>query len=606
MKRVLVVDESRAVRETIALILGRDFVVTQRSPAPDENPFHPAEEIHLLILGISPQMTRDPASLTRAASELLFPVLFLVDSRSWVELRNESGKVDFLAKPFYPYQLRESVERLLFKTRSTAQSSREPIERASAGATRYLDYPYVPRATSVLARRFARTPFSIMILSEAGCGQERMARALHDLSETAGSFIAVYPPNVTAEYLAERTAQLPLRPGQRFTLFLSGVEALKPAEQASLLAFLEEEEERGRQFRFLSSSSVSLLERVHRGEFLSPLYYRLATLTLRVPPLRDRIEDLPALAGSIAQECAARLGLGTVSFSETALDRLRNYLWFGNLAELEAVIARTLAVHRNSTIDAPDLILGGEEIVPPAEEQDGVAAEPAPLRAPAKVDSDSPVMRLLIGELAHELKNPMVAIKTFAQLLEERFDDPAFREQFRETVAADIDRMDELLEALLDFSNFNHPHPQWTSIQELLQRVLDELSKECAKRALEIRRGAGEEPGSRVFADEDQIRFALKSTLRAVLDQAKPGTEVRVDTGPGGDISVFYFREAGPARPLDYYFDLDSARQENEALPLRMLLARILLEKNGGGLEMRHRGGGKMQVRIEIPAASRG
>lgn len=622
MKRILVVDESKAVRETLALILGRDFNVAQRSLLSKDSLSYPDEEIDLLIFGVSPRLADESSTFLKIVSQLPFPILFLFDSKPLANLWEGLGNTDCLTKPFSPFELKERVGRLL--ARSHLPSEPPPLPSFEKNqSTRYLEFPYLPAATSALAKRFALTSLPILIFGELGCGQERVARGIYSINGKAGPWISVYFPENTTEDLIGQIAQLSQRESRvlrRPTLFLNGLETLHPPAQSSLLGFLQEEEERGRQFWILSSSRVDLLEKVYRGEFLDSLYYRLAMLTLRLPPLRDRLGDLPSLASRLAEEYGKRLDLGKVSFSPDAIDRLCNYLWFGNLGEMEVVVARTLATHRKNVIEASDLVLDvAEEIqfpLPSVAQEGPVSGETgrgevpqASVQAPHEEEQpgvprlgngDIPDLRVLLNELAHELKNPMVTIKTFAQLLGERFDDAVFRSRFQETVDSDIERMDELLETLLDFSRFTHPSIGKILLYEQLRRVLEEVVPECIEKEATIRWGRKGEDGE-VFADEAQFRYAFKNVLWAVLAQIKRGGEIQIDVEGEGRVAVSYVREEGRMSPFAHYLDPSSPAMEEEALPLRILLAKILLQRNGGRIKLNQLGEGKVLIRADLP-----
>src|SRR5574341_1001917 len=114
MKRILVIDESEVVRETLALILGREFAVSKRPLGAQGLPHADStEEVDLLILGISPQYGVETANLVRFAAQLPFAVLLLVDSKSTARSIGDRQQVGCLAKPFNPYELQEMVGRLL-------------------------------------------------------------------------------------------------------------------------------------------------------------------------------------------------------------------------------------------------------------------------------------------------------------------------------------------------------------------------------------------------------------------------------------------------------------------------------------------------------------
>ncbi|MGH7769279.1 MAG: histidine kinase dimerization/phospho-acceptor domain-containing protein [Candidatus Binatia bacterium] len=619
MKKILVVDESQAVRETIALVLGRDFAVAQRASLEDAGPDRDSG-IELLIVGVSPASARHPSLFSDIAERFPCPILFLVDSQTAAAVKIPHANAECLAKPFNPYELKEKVSCLL------AEASAAPRLLAtawtSAGeAARYLDYPFVPASVSTAAKNFARTPFPLLVLAEPGCGQERVARALHALNDRAGPWLSAHASEVTEPQLDSRIAEILADEGgesQRLTLFLSGLEGLKLSAQSALLDFLSGQEARGRDLWLISTSRADLLEKTFHGEFLDALYYRLAMLVLRLPALRDRQSDIPILAERLAQECAEKIGLGKVSFSPAGVERLRNYLWFGNLDEMEAVIARTLATHRKELIDAPDLILGD-----PAESENTATAFAPPAPLPAQKSPDAPAprskkpdalppgdghsqeVRILISELAHELKNPMVTVKTFSQLLADRFDDPSFRVRFQQTVNGDIQRMDDLLEALLDFSRFSGPAKEKILVYEQLRRVEEELLPECIKKETALQWGKRGEAAA-VFVDKAQFLFAFKNILRAALAQVRPKSEIQMDVEGGGRVAISYSRDAAGVGALNEYLGVATATNGDEALPLRILLANILLERNGGSVKVDYHESGKARIWAELPVADKG
>src|SRR5262245_64103237 len=114
MKRILVIDESQAIRETLALILGREFIVSMRSFADRQFRLADAkEEIDLLILGEAPQFGAGAASLLQLTAQLPFSVLFLVDSKATARAIEEREGIGCLTKPFNPYELHAKVDQLL-------------------------------------------------------------------------------------------------------------------------------------------------------------------------------------------------------------------------------------------------------------------------------------------------------------------------------------------------------------------------------------------------------------------------------------------------------------------------------------------------------------
>src|SRR5581483_11722699 len=304
MKQILVVDESQAVRETIHLLLGSDFAVAQKSSLEDLDLGESATD--LLIVGISSADAK-PEELSEMARDAACPVLFLVSSPYIAAAAPKRTGVDYLVKPFNPYGLREKVDALL--------SSRKPAEREASAvlaprALRYLEPPFATEEVARQARKFAETPFPVLISAEPGCGQEAVARAIHALANLSGAWLAVH---------AAEAALLPGQADAPPTVYIRDVDAMALAAQSALLDFLLAEETRGRDLKLIANARGDLLEKVYRGDFLDALYYRLATLVMSMPPLRARPADIPVIAERLAEECSQRLGIKMPRFSAAAL-----------------------------------------------------------------------------------------------------------------------------------------------------------------------------------------------------------------------------------------------------------------------------------------------
>ena len=350
-KRILVIEESEVVRETLALILGREFLVAKRpfgrgtfSFADDDR------DVDLLILGVTPAIGKEPSSLLKFADRAPFAVLFLVDSKSAARAIEDRERVGCLAKPFSPYELKEKVGQLLAR-RNLPKALSHSLGETEREFAKYLEFPYLTRGASSLAHRFAATQLPILISGEIGCGQERVARAIHSIAAGYGGCVLLNAAEVNPTYLDQKSLQLSWTRSSEvspITLLIENVDRLTSSGQAELLNFLEHEESKFGKCRLLTTARLDTLEKVYRGELLESLYYKVATLELTLRPLRERRVDVPAIARWFCQFYAEHLGLGEVDFSAAANERLSNYLWFGNLNEMETVIARTWPYNGNA------------------------------------------------------------------------------------------------------------------------------------------------------------------------------------------------------------------------------------------------------------------
>jgi DNA-binding NtrC family response regulator len=610
-KRILVIEESEVVRETLALILGREFVVAKRPFGKGAFSFAETDrDVDLLILGVTPAIGKEPSSLLRFADKAPFAVLFLVDSKSAARAIEDRERVGCLAKPFSPYELKEKVGQLLARRNILSEALSHPGVEPQGEFTRYLDFPYLTRAAASLVHRFATSGLPILITGEIGCGQERVARGIHFLGARFGSWVSLHGAEINNTYLDQKSLQLSwCRSSEALpvTLIIENVDWLSLSSQAELLNFLEEEEAKFGKCRLIATARVDILEKVYRDELLESLYHKLATLKLSLRPLRERREDVPAIASWFCQLYASYLGLGEVSLSAGANERLSNYLWFGNLNEMETVIARTLALQRKSWIEAADLIfdfsVAGELPELPAfeelvrsEAQEKSELERAESLTPARNGlhteasaehnyAQREALSVLIHELAHELKNPMVTIKTFAQLLTDRYQDENFRARFQDVVGSDIERMDDLLELMIEFADFAQPRWSKVPLQEKLRSALNEVTDECARRQAQIR-WKGNGYSREIKADETQVKYVLKNVLLAVLLQAKMGSEIEINVEKQGCVAIAYFREVARVASITHYFDKSSSSLSESVLSLRILLAKQLVERNGGHMTL--------------------
>ncbi|AVO60853.1 sigma-54-dependent transcriptional regulator [Pseudomonas chlororaphis] len=275
------------------------------------------------------------------------------------------GAYDFLEKPFSPETLLSSLRRALDK-RGLVLENRRLHEQADTREKIDSTLLGVSRALQTLRRQvvdLAALPVNVLIRGETGSGKELVARCLHDFGPRADKpFVALNCAAIPeqlfeAELFGHESGAFTGAQGKRIgkleyadggTLFLDEIESMPLAQQVKLLRVLQEQklERLGSNqsiavdLRIIAATKPDLLDEARAGRFREDLAYRLNVAQLRLPPLRDRREDIPLLYEHFAHAAAERLGRGVAPLSGAQLSRLLSHDWPGNVRELANVAER--------------------------------------------------------------------------------------------------------------------------------------------------------------------------------------------------------------------------------------------------------------------------
>jgi DNA-binding NtrC family response regulator len=293
----------------------------------------------------------------------------------------ELGAFDFFRKPVDPAEILVILRRA-FERRHLVKENREWKEEARGGGAQSFDR--LVGSSAVMRRLFdqidkvAPTDATILLQGESGTGKELVAHSIHERSLRRGRPFVAVNASALPESLAEAelfghekgafTGAIASRPG-RFelahggTLFLDEIGTLSAAVQSKLLRVLEagEVERVGARrstpvdFRLISATNEDLESRVAAGTFREDLFYRINTIPIRIPPLRERTGDLSLLADHFLDKYAARHHRPGRHLDDAVLERLRAHPWRGNVRELEHTIEMLVLFAEGESIGLEDL-----------------------------------------------------------------------------------------------------------------------------------------------------------------------------------------------------------------------------------------------------------
>ena len=293
------------------------------------------------------------------------------------------GVKDFLTKPFDAQTLYEAIKRVEILRRKLPAASLKAAQNGSNLQTDSTDFvassPALEYALN-LSKRVAKTDASVMLMGESGVGKELFAKFIHKNSPRKdGPFIAInmaaIPENLIESELfgfekgaftdasAMKKGQFELADGG--TLFLDEIGEMPINLQPKLLRAIQEREitRLGAtksvkiDVRIVSATNANLPAMISEGKFREDLFYRLNTVPVAIPPLRERKEEILPIAERFLKQSCEEFNLGEKSFSEAAVKELENYDFPGNIRELISVVQRAAILSEGEEIQPGDLFL---------------------------------------------------------------------------------------------------------------------------------------------------------------------------------------------------------------------------------------------------------
>jgi two-component system, NtrC family, response regulator AtoC len=366
--RILIVDEDKSTAQAldrVVVSLGYECVsadnVTRALDALSGKPF----DLCMVSLGLPPEAVRNILATSQARKSPI-PVVARIASATVREIvaAFRMGALDFLPRPFHDQLCSEVIEHALSERNRTSSPLR------TSGVTLVGDHP----AMHVVLERVdqvADSNASVLIRGEEGTGKEVVARLIHACgARRGGPFVTVrlignaaHP--TTSELFGTLSASdnalagdgpSKLALAEHGTLFIDEIANLSRELQIGLLRLVRDPDSRNRaDVRIVAATARNLETAVREGAFIEDLYYRLNIIPIEIPPLRERLEDVPILAEHFRRAANAFHGRSTPPFPSDLLVRLSECPWPGNVRQLENVVDRLVASAKDRGATVYDL-----------------------------------------------------------------------------------------------------------------------------------------------------------------------------------------------------------------------------------------------------------
>jgi DNA-binding NtrC family response regulator len=424
-ERILVVEDEPAARVGLEQLVKSWGFVAESAGDGEEGlakvtTFRPAIVITDLVM---PRL--DGLGLLRALQQQGADVTTLIlTAQGTVETAVEAmkeGAYDYLTKPIDLQRLKILLDKIVerLETMREVKALRRQLREHGTFGSMIGNSPEMRKIYQVIEQA-APTGASVLVTGESGTGKELVAQTIHQLSPRATfPFVAINCAAIPETLLESEifghekgafTGAADRRPGcfelaDRGTLFLDEIGEMTPATQVKLLRVLQEQRFRrlgGRteqtvDVRVLAATNADPLDAVQKGKLREDLYYRLNVFSLRLPPLRDRKEDLPLLIQSFVNEFNARNQRSIVGVDQQAMRMIEQYLWPGNVRELRNVIER-------GTILSPGPLIEPKHLPPALVEEPPVPVHPQVALAPG-ITVEEAERRLIMMTLEHTRDN---------------------------------------------------------------------------------------------------------------------------------------------------------------------------------------------------------
>jgi two-component system response regulator AtoC len=384
LKTVLIVDDDEGMRDTLTAILKREYRVLRAISGEAALPILNRDNVDLMLLDVRLPGISGFELLRIVKENYALVEVLMISAINDIETAVQAmkhGAYHYITKDFDYDQLRSLVRNaserqdlnrqvMTLSAQVADQTEREFIVGASRSTRDIID----------LVQKIAKLSATVLILGESGTGKELLARLIHrEAGDADAPFIAVNLAAIPRELVestlfghergaftgAHRQQLGKFELASNGTLFLDEIADLRLDLQAKLLRAIQEGEiERvggnkpiKTEFRLIAATNVDLEKAVKEGRFREDLFYRINVIPIKLPPLRERVEDITQLAEFFLRRYNARFRKNILSVTDSAMAILKKHWWPGNIRELENLIERLVAVSDKDYIGEEDLPL---------------------------------------------------------------------------------------------------------------------------------------------------------------------------------------------------------------------------------------------------------
>lgn len=378
MANLLVVDDEKSIRKTLREILEYEkFKVDEAENGIKGLELLTENEYDAILLDIKMPQMDGIEVLDKIMEKYDVPVI-MISGHGNIDTAVESikkGAFDYIEKPLDLNRLLVTIRNALDKSNLVNETKK--LRRKVNQSFEMIGQSQAMKDIRELVKRVAPTDARVLITGENGTGKELVARSIHDRSNRAKSpFVEVNCAAIPAELIESQlfghekgsfTSAIKQRKGDfelahGGTLFLDEIGDMSRSAQAKVLRALQEnkitrvggEKDIHVNARVIAATNKNIKEEIEKGHFREDLYHRISVILINVPPLNERMDDIPILAEHFMKQIAENSGRPVMSITDEAMEELKKIKWTGNIRELRNVVER-LAILSDKEVSAEDV-----------------------------------------------------------------------------------------------------------------------------------------------------------------------------------------------------------------------------------------------------------
>jgi DNA-binding NtrC family response regulator len=381
-EKILVVDDDRSIRDLLTAVLAREFQVTEADSGAALQRSFTEPQPDVVVLDVKLQDANGLELLPQIKKRWSDTEVIVLTGEGTMEMAMEAGRLgayNFLAKPFENEKLLTDVKCALERKQQNQENSalRRALETMSGNTSPVFRSPSMQEVVRTV-ERIAPSDVTILITGESGTGKEVIADLTHVMSaRSKGRIIKINCAALPRELIeselfgsvkgaftgAHTDREGLFRQAEGGTLFLDEISEMPIDTQSKLLRVLQDQEVRpvgGKtsyktNCRLVAATNRKPEEAIKDGKLREDLYYRISAISVHLPPLRERREDIMPLANAFLKRFAGQANRALRGFSPSAVDRLTGFEWPGNVRQLQNEIQRAVLLSEGDQVDASDL-----------------------------------------------------------------------------------------------------------------------------------------------------------------------------------------------------------------------------------------------------------